>query len=348
MDFKNRVSAALKGEPVDKIPFTIYDILIPKGKLWEELKKMGLIPITGVSVFRENWSNVRVRHVVEGDYMYIFYDTPIGSVYIKHRINLKPGCGNSWIVEYPVKKIEDYRIVNYIFKNTTITPVREEDVSKQIERFKNDYVFWAWVDRTPIQKILIELTGYKRFAIDLHGNQELLEELYETLVRRAELICEIASESPIELIWCGDNVNGIVLGPKIFEKYHLPIYRRMSELFKKNGKTFIVHMDGKLNCIKHLISSSCIDIIEAFTPPPMGDLPIREARNLWGDNIKIWINFPESILISDEKYIKSYTLNLLEEISSQRGILIGITEDIAPGHENKLKIIAKILALEKI
>ncbi|RLI24055.1 hypothetical protein DRO58_07890 [Candidatus Bathyarchaeota archaeon] len=39
---RERVLAALKGEPVDKIPFTIYDILVPKGKLGEELKKDGV------------------------------------------------------------------------------------------------------------------------------------------------------------------------------------------------------------------------------------------------------------------------------------------------------------------
>ncbi|MEM3547173.1 MAG: uroporphyrinogen decarboxylase family protein [Candidatus Bathyarchaeia archaeon] len=344
MDSRSRVLATLRGEEVDRIPFTIYDVLMPRGELWDELRRMGLTPITSVSVFYEKWLNVKIRRIVEGDYVYTYYDTPVGSVYAKHRVNLKPGLGDSWTIEHPIKKPEDYKVVNYIFKNTVITPVREEDVLKQIERFKDERVFWAWVDRTPIQKMLIELTGYRRLAIDLYRNRELLEELYDTLVDRTELICEIASESPMELVWCGDNVNGIVLGSKVFEKYHLPVYRHMSKLFEKNGKTFIVHMDGKINCLKHLLSNSGINVVEAFTPPPMGDLSVREARNLWGEKIKIWINFPESILISDEEHVKRYTLNLLEEISLQRGILLGITEDIAPGHEDKLKIVAKALS----
>lgn len=346
MDSKCRVLAALRGEEVDRIPFTIYEILIPKRELWSELRRMDLTPITSVSVFHEKWLNVKIRRIVEGDYVYTLYDTPVGSVYAKHKVNLKPGSGDSWTVEHPIKKPDDYKVVNYIFKNTVITPVREEDVLKQIERFKDERVFWAWVDRTPMQKMLIELMGYRRLAIDLYKNREFLDELYDTLTNRTELICEIASESPIELVWCGDNVNGIVLGSKVFEKYHLPVYRRMSKLFEKNGKTLIVHMDGKLNCLKHLIPISGINVVEAFTPPPMGDLPVREARNLWDGDIRIWINFPESILLNDEEYVKRYTLNLLEEISDQRSILLGITEDIAPGHENKLKTVAEILNAE--
>ncbi len=348
VDSKGRVLAALRGEPVDKIPFTIYDILIPKGELWEGLRKMGLTPITSISVFYEKLLKVKIKRVIEGDYVYTFYETPVGTVYARHRINLKPGSGDSWIVEHPIKKPDDYKVVNYIFRNTDITPLREEDVLRQVERFKDDRVFWAWVDRTPMQKMLIELVGYRRLAIDLYRNREPLDELYDTLASRTEVICEIASESPIELVWCGDNVNGIVLGSRVFEKYHLPIYRHMSKLFEKNGKTLIVHMDGKLNCLKHLITSSGIKVVEAFTPPPMGDLPLREARSIWGENIKIWINFPESILLNEESYIKQYTLNLLEEISFEKGFLIGITEDIAPGYESRLKIVAGILNLEKM
>ncbi|MBS7613043.1 hypothetical protein KEJ48_02175, partial [Candidatus Bathyarchaeota archaeon] len=77
MNSRSRVLAALKGESVDRIPFTVYDILIPRGELWNDLRRMGLTPITSISVFHEKLLNVRIRRVVEGDYVYIFYDTPV-------------------------------------------------------------------------------------------------------------------------------------------------------------------------------------------------------------------------------------------------------------------------------
>ncbi|MBS7611611.1 hypothetical protein KEJ27_05325 [Candidatus Bathyarchaeota archaeon] len=67
-----------------------------------------------------------------------------------------------------------------------------------------------------------------------------------------------------------------------------------------------------------------------------------------GEGIRIWINFPESILLNDEETVKQYTLKLLDEISLKRGILIGITEDIAPGNENKLKTVAEVLNLKNV
>jgi len=340
---RERVLAALKGEPVDKIPFTAYDILVPKGRLGEELKKMGLTPVHGVSVFREKWTNVRVRYTQRGDYVYTVYETPVGSVTAKHRVNLQPGTGDYWTVEHPIKRPEDYKVIDYIYRNAVIEPLRDEEVLDQMSRFGEDCVVRAWVDRTPIQKMLIELAGYRRLSVDLYRSPEFVDELYETLTDRLEKMCEIVSESPVELVWCGDNVNGIVLGPKVFEKYHLPIYRRMASILRRGGKTLMVHMDGKLNCLKHLIPASGLEVIEAFTPPPMGDLPVGEARSLWGEGVKIWINFPETVLLGDEGYVRRYTSNLLREIAPGRGFLIGITEDIAPGYEDRLKAVAEVL-----
>jgi hypothetical protein len=135
MSPRGRVLAALKGEPVDRIPFTIYSSLAPKGGLWEELKAMGLTPVYSVSVFQERCPKVKVRRIQEGDYVYTVYETPVGSVNAKYRVNLQPGTGASWTVEYPIKKPEDYKVVNYIYRNAVIEPIGEENVLKQVGQF---------------------------------------------------------------------------------------------------------------------------------------------------------------------------------------------------------------------
>jgi len=47
--------------------------------------------------------------------------------------------------------------------------------------------------------------------------------------------------------------------------------------------------------MKDLIPQTGCDVIEAFTPPPMGDLSMAEARTALGDKIVIWVDFPESV-----------------------------------------------------
>jgi hypothetical protein len=67
-----------------------------------------------------------------------------------------------------------------------------------------------------------------------------------------------------------------------------------------------------------------VDVVEGFTPPPIGDLSIKEARAAWGQEIVIWVNFPESMFLEGQEATKEYTLELLK--SDPGGALIlGVT-----------------------
>ena len=93
-------------------------------------------------------------------------------------------------------------------------------------------------------------------------------------------------------------------------------------------------MDGRLRTLKSLIAKTKLDAIEAFTPPPMGDLPVKEAKEAWGDKV-IWMNFPEETFLKTSRDIISYTLKLLKEMAPGLGYIISITEDIRPEHFRK-------------
>ncbi|RLI34710.1 hypothetical protein DRO55_06150, partial [Candidatus Bathyarchaeota archaeon] len=99
----------------------------------------------------------------------------------------------------------------------------------------------------------------------------------------------------------------------------------------KAGKILENHLDGRLSSLKHLIAKTDLDVIEAFTPPPMGDLPLSEAREIWRDKI-ISLNFPESIFVRGYEATRSYMLNLLREAAPGDRLMITITEDIPPEH----------------
>ena len=89
-----------------------------------------------------------------------------------------------------------------------------------------------------------------------------------------------------------------------------------------------MHFDGSLKPYKDLIPETGIDVVEAFTPPPVGDLSISEARLAWGENIIIEANFPESIFLQGVEATKKFTLDLLKEVAPGDGFILSITEDI--------------------
>lgn len=96
--------------------------------------------------------------------------------------------------------------------------------------------------------------------------------------------------------------------------------------FKERGKVCTIHADAlNLYEYKELIKETGIDVVEAFTPPPVGNLSLYEARKAWGEEVTIWINFPETIFYSGYEETKKYTAGLLKSDPCHRKF-IGFTE----------------------
>jgi hypothetical protein len=139
-------------------------------------------------------------------------------------------------------------------------------------------------------------------------------------------VYKIGVESPAELIWSPDNISTSRTSPRWFEKYILPFYNRHAPMVHEAGKLYVAHMDGALSNIKHLIAQCDLDVIEAVTPPPMGNVPLTELQTIWPGKA-IWCNFPESLFLGDRSVIYDTALDLLNQVYSKGSFVIGITED---------------------
>jgi hypothetical protein len=67
-------------------------------------------------------------------------------------------------------------------------------------------------------------------------------------------------------------------------------------------------------------------VIEAFTPPPCGDLSLADARRLWGPEVVIWVNFPETLFLLGRQATYDYTVDLLQQDKASGRLVIGMTE----------------------
>jgi hypothetical protein len=101
-----------------------------------------------------------------------------------------------------------------------------------------------------------------------------------------------------------------------------------------------IHCDGKLDGLKHLIAKTEHDIIHAITPPPVGNLPIREALDFWKDKI-LWVNYEYHFMGVDA--MKKHLLNLLRSIiPGYRVIMDASTERWVP--LDSLRMFANIMS----
>lgn len=336
---RERVLTLLRGNLPDKIPFTHCDRHFPRGQVEREARNRGLALLCYRPCFVESMSNVEVITKTEGNILTRTYRTQVGN--ITERLKFGVGYnqaryGRDWKgmqprrVEYAVKKPEDYDVLRFIVENTHYEPYYYP-IEDQTKRLGNDGIVVASLLYSPFQRLLIQWVG-PRLYIHLTKQEEMIDEICGMLGKRYETeLFPIAADSPSEVVLYGDNIDSILISPSVFERYHLPSYAKCARILHSRGKLLDVHMDGRLKDIAGLIKRSEVDIVEAFTLPPMGDLPINEALSMWGDKI-IWINFPSSVsTLMGPEDVKKYLVEQLElMIPGERLLLIASTENYLP------------------
>ncbi|MHA1803809.1 MAG: uroporphyrinogen decarboxylase family protein [Promethearchaeota archaeon] len=351
MKARERILAVLNHEAPDIIPFTVYVetkyiIGLALYQPWRKLLDKGL-GLHGSMVVQAHevscpnakmeathhygnitsWSPVDIliamnsSHLVTGSIV-----TPKGKLTLKTKWkSLDLSEMLPWFPEdgYLIKSSDDYEPLKYLIENTEYQP-HYDDIN-DFKMIIGDYgVVAAFVPKSPFQALRM-LMGPKTLALEYYTNRKEFEELYRLIYKKELEIYKIAAESPADYVWGPDNVTGQITTPTFFEKFSLPFYNEVAEIFHKHDKKYVVHMDGMLNSLKNLIPKTKIDAIESFTPPPMGDLPLKEARELWKDKI-IWANFPESVSLQGQKAVKKTTLEMLKDVAPGDNFLMGVSE----------------------
>jgi len=331
MNARERVLAALHRQRPDVIPWTIYHGLLPKGGLERELRAKGLaVNVCWASACDVARQNVKVEERAEGRTIYRKYVTPVGNLTSAHRLtSLRSDLDTIWTVEYPVKDVGDYPVAEFIVKDQEFVPRDGVHLAEQDRRLDGQGVVTVDTGLTPLQKMLTDFLGYRRFGIDQHRHPREFDHLYDAFWESCVTMHRIAAKSKAELCHCSDTMNARVISPALFEKYFMPFYEVVTDILHARDKLYLVHMDGALMPLKDLIAETAIDVIEAFTPPPLGDLSLAEARNAWRGK-RIWANFPENIFLMGTDETVRYAIGLLGEAAPGDDFLLGITEDIEP------------------
>jgi hypothetical protein len=331
MEPRERVMSVLAGELPDRVPLLVYSSLLPRGSFERKVRNIGVGLDIWCNVYKESMPNVVIEGRTYKEYAYTIYKTPLGKVSIVTRTGLRFQLpGGSWVVEYPVKNIEDISVLKFIVDDIIYEP-DYENFKEAEETLGDDGIVTTWADYTPLMKIIIRYMGLRNYSLIYRRRPEVISDLVEVIDRKYAEMHKIIASSPAKIVRVGDNMDGVFISPNIFEKYCLPYYNKYAAFFKDAGKIVISHMDGRLKVLKEMIAKTKLDAIEAFTPPPMGDLGLKEARAAWKDKI-IWINFPEAVFLWSSEEIKKFTLRLLEESAPGEKFIISITEDSPPQH----------------
>ncbi|MFA6929269.1 MAG: hypothetical protein WCT05_03000 [Lentisphaeria bacterium] len=325
---REKVMISLQGGHTDCVPFTIYEQKIPQCQAEREMRNRGLCIVNRtVPAFKTHRPNVKIKHEtwVENDRTMTrtWYETPAGTL-----TSLSEGGGfTTWIHEKMFKGPDDYKILCALLADEQYTPCYEA-FKKAEDALGEDVVLRAGFGLEPLQTLITG--GYldmQDFCMEWMDNRDEILKLYDILVEKRRQIYPLVAESPASHANYGGNVVVSLVGSEAFEKYYLPHYNEAAEIMHKHSKFIGTHLDGNCRLIAKTVAESALDYIEAFTPAPDTDMTLKEARQIWPDKT-LWLNFPSSMHLLPDHEVRNKAIDLLDELNSIDGIIMGITEDI--------------------
>lgn len=323
----DKVMISLRGGHSDSVPFTIYESKIPQCRAERDMRNRGLCIVNRLGVFKVHTPNVKVKndvYVENGKTMTrTWYETPCGTL-----TSLQESAGfTTWIHEKLFKSPEDYKALRFLLQDEIFEPSYDAFINAE-KTLGGDAVCRAGFGLEPLQSLISSnCLAMQDFCMEWMDNRDEILKLYEIIVENRRKIYPIVAGSPASHANYGGNVVPSIIGLETFEKYYVPHYNEAAEIMHKHGKLIGTHLDADCGLIAKAVAGTALDYIEAFTPAPDTDMTLKEARAAWPDKV-IWMNFPSSVHLKTDAEVSQKTVELLDELDSMDGIIMGITEDI--------------------
>lgn len=332
MDFLTRINAVLHQQEPDQVPFAPYDNLVPRGDFEREIRNKGM----GLCLRRSTvWAEIRdvsVETRNEGDTTLTIYHTPEGEVVSRTRAHLSRISDTSTVeIEGMIKNAKDYDPVIFMLENTAFHADNSvyfntvRDIGKD-GIFRDTALDHEASPYAATRRYFGYEYGLENWIYAQKNHPNHFAELVNAQQRRDERRLQMVGDSPAEFIGFGW-LEGL-WSPRQFREYELPFYQKWVSYLQSKGKICAVHCDATKNLgnYKNVVAEIGAAVIEAFTPPPVGEISLREAREAWGQDTIIWINFPETIFWAGEEATRQYTKDLLHSDPPGNALVIGFTE----------------------
>ena len=195
-------------------------------------------------------------------------------------------------VEYPIKSVEDW-LAFLDFRVRWLENAKEPvfgEVAEAVRVMGNEGI--ASVGLCPAFTALAERRGMEQFLLDLYDYPDLISKLLEVERQIMEKHVEAFIASPAEVAWldiCW--ATGADMGPKNFEKWALPdVVRAIEKVREAEGKYLGLYTLGKVRKLLPMFVDAGVHFIETFEPN-QGDIPLAEAKRLYGDRVCIMGNY---------------------------------------------------------
>jgi hypothetical protein len=298
MTSRERLAAALLGRRVDRLPFAPFLAYV-----WESFPAdvqargqlqfhhdIGADPLWrgAPCPVRVSTPGLEVRTRQEGRRAYAEFETPVGTLRTVHITS--PDAGQTaFIVEHPVKTVEDLKTQLWIEEHTRIEfdPKPAEDHLTGAGRDGLSLGMLVYRGKTAFQAMVEYTCGTEELVMLLADAPDETEALAAAMTANNLRCAELAAQAPYDFWLTFEDSSTQNYSPRLYERFIEPEIARYCEMLGGMGKRYVQHACGHLRHLLPAMTRSGVVAVESLSPPPTGNITLREARAILGADVGI-------------------------------------------------------------
>lgn len=330
MTMRERLLAVIKGLPHDRVPFIMYDCILPNEQVIQLLgrEQIGLLRWSAVHrVETPHCATETIEMRRDGQrWQRIILHTPAGDLFEERAF--EPVYQSSSIRKHFVEEPEDYVKLWAYIEDGVILPAYDI-YQRDAHELGDDGLPLPAVERSPYQQLWIQWVGLDHLGYHFADIPERVNHTIELLKARAVKIFEIVRHSPAPFIDFPDNITAPPIGPRRFAEYCVPQYNLLAEMCADANIPVFVHMDGDLKPLWKLIGDSKVAGLDSFAPAPDNDTTVAEAAAMWPEK-RLFVNFPSSVHLRPADQVREETERILQAAGHTGRLEIQLSENVPP------------------
>jgi len=232
-----------------------------------------------------------------------------------------------FISEFPIKKGEDYKIFIYMIES-----LEYKDLGKYFTEMEDEIgrsgINAAVLHSTPAYELIQCFMGMERFHYFFFDYQKETLELMDKILKKFTQCYETYAKTSIPAIVIPEDASTTLYSPAFFDKYLNPAINKYCRIINNKDKISVIHACGHLDGLKESFSRIDVDCIESVSPPPTGDVSIKEFKKSLPE-VCIMGGIPANYYLSELDDFKRYVGELILE-NKDRGNFILSSGDSVP------------------
>jgi len=346
---KQRALAAMRGRPVDHVPFIArmelwYNYNRNAGTLparfrhatlWELQRELDVgifgFGVWEASYFRLEYRGVELETEHEDGITTTRYVTPYGTLASRDRMadELKEAAGTGARVEYPFRGAQDFDALQYLFDHAVVVDDAEA-YCRFVDSIGEDGIALPFTGTLPAHQLMLSWMGYEGFYYAMADHPARVERLIGALTERQREILALARRCPADAIEVGANYDEHITPPPVFASLFAPFYREARATLEAAGKILVIHGDGDMDGLLPMLRDCGIQVVEALTPAPMTGIRMRRVRQEWEGAVTLWGGLASVALTRafTEEEFEAYLEDLFDAVAPGDRFILGFGDNV--------------------